>query len=268
MECSDGARINSTCALYNASYTVQFMYTGGVQSTNITSLDYISRLDYKGALRLHDDEALALGSFSYGAIWMAMIQQLTSMTITKPVSTGDRQRPLIGSRNTQHFSRSLSSLPLLPNEYGSNKTLSSWFEELSQNITLSLFGASELWSNQSQKVNATIFEAVNVYEYNALHLLTSYGIGATVALIGIIVGFHAYRFNDYTTYDDSFSTVLRATRNEDLNSVVEEQLADSRVQSRVRLQYGLIGGGKGRGVLSLGLPGTVTPLKRGALSSR
>lgn len=61
----------------------------------------------------------------------------------------------------------------------------------------------------------TTSEPINVYTYDPKNLFISYGIALFFALIANILGALAYVSNG-VSHDNSFSSIVRATRNPDL----------------------------------------------------
>jgi hypothetical protein len=108
-----------------------------------------------------------------------------------------------------------------------NATVRAPFEELFQNITLSLFSSDQYLLNtsdptQAAKAPTPIIIAtlpVNKYSYNAFSLLTAYGVALLGEIICLTIGFYALRMNR-KAYTNDFSTIMRATRRSELDALV------------------------------------------------
>lgn len=67
--------------------------------------------------------------------------------------------------------------------------------------------------------NVTVWTAQNEYSYNPRNLYIAYGIGVFITIVVVIVGFVCI-YTSSQSYGASFSTILRATRNEKLDELV------------------------------------------------
>lgn len=66
----------------------------------------------------------------------------------------------------------------------------------------------------------TVYTAPNTYVYDSFDLLLAYGVGILSTILCAIVGLHAFIVND-ASYQNTFSTFLRATKDEDFQAVRE-----------------------------------------------
>lgn len=124
-------------------------------------------------------------------------------------------------------------------KYGSTKTYySSWnllfinwslvntaarqLEQILQNITLSLMSNSTFLSNASQAspISVNLLNIINVFSYNALDLWLVYGCAIFCAAVCAVIGFLAAQRNG-ATYNNSFSTIVRITRNPSINALIK-----------------------------------------------
>ncbi|KAI5464468.1 hypothetical protein BGZ63DRAFT_503248 [Mariannaea sp. PMI_226] len=93
-----------------------------------------------------------------------------------------------------------------------NKSVSELIEELSRNVTLSLFSAEKILSLNENKAVVNTTSGVNMYVYNTRILVLTYAAVWLLSLLGVIVGCVAY-FQNGVSYDSSFSTFMLTTRN-------------------------------------------------------
>ncbi|MCJ1268563.1 hypothetical protein MMC22_008451 [Lobaria immixta] len=261
---------NFTCALYNTSYSVDFAFNGGVQSTNIKSINYIEPMRWCRGVPGNDSIHSSLyGVMAYQAIWVALSQQLVGTLGSRPNSR-IMQIPLIASK--WNISTSTAYM-------AGNRTLDVLIEELAQNITLSLFSNSDLWNqNNTTPTTVTIGEKVNIYTYRCQNILISYITAVVFALIGTAVGLISLIINErsYRT-PSSFSAILCTTRNHDLDELVgarslgAEPLDQSLANTRLR--FGTVDSirsdsSASTGHTAFGLSNAVSPITRAsALSS-
>lgn len=66
----------------------------------------------------------------------------------------------------------------------------------------------------------TTSERVNVYAYRTKNLFLAYGIALAVALFAIVLGMLAYISNG-VSHNNSFSSIVRATRNLEFSRLVD-----------------------------------------------
>lgn len=70
--------------------------------------------------------------------------------------------------------------------------------------------------------NVTTAEPINVYAYHPKNLFLAYGIALFLAIIAVILGLCAYLSNG-VSHSNSFSSIVRATRNPDLLAFDQHQ---------------------------------------------
>ncbi|KAK5996953.1 hypothetical protein PT974_02301 [Cladobotryum mycophilum] len=170
----------------------------------------------------------------------------------------------------------LSTLVLPPDikALARNKSVGELVEELSRNVTLSLFSADKVLSENGTEAMVNTTFAVNVYSYNRRNLLITYAATFVASFIGVLIGCIAYVKNG-VSYDSSFSVIMLTTRNQSLDklamghSMGAKPLAED-VQ-KAELKFGLLldsdkegpGGVKLRRV-GFGFKNTVLPLQKAA----
>jgi hypothetical protein len=139
---TDTGRTDTKCQLYNASYSVKFVYSDGEQSTDLQSVVYSDLISYTPT---PDDAAnpstLSHPAFSYQAIGMALYQQIVGYGSSAGFTTRIHWTSLAAASDIQivlsHSNPNETNLGL-ENLLASNRTVGALIEELSHNITISL----------------------------------------------------------------------------------------------------------------------------------
>jgi hypothetical protein len=78
----------------------------------------------------------------------------------------------------------------------STKTIPRLIEELSQNITVSLFASDGHLTEKGTSTSVTVFETVNIYHFNQEALLITYGVAVFITVVCIVAGLLARRSNN------------------------------------------------------------------------
>ncbi|PMD39349.1 hypothetical protein L207DRAFT_491356 [Hyaloscypha variabilis F] len=99
-----------------------------------------------------------------------------------------------------------------------NGTLLRAIEDLANNVTISMLSSSSLASLDEVPRKITTSNTINVYQYDPLYLLLSYGIGLLYTFLAVVVGLCSLHFNG-ASHSISFSSILATTRNLDLDSL-------------------------------------------------
>ncbi|KAK6065248.1 hypothetical protein SCUP515_11304 [Seiridium cupressi] len=128
-----------------------------------------------------------------------------------------------------------------------NKSVGQLIEELSRNVTLSLFSADKILSLDNTITMVTTTANVNVYSYNRQNLILTYAITFALALLGLIAGCVAYLQNG-VSYDNSFSAFMLTTRNKRLDELAKgRSMGAMPLENEVKkteLSFGLLQGDK------------------------
>lgn len=142
---------NITCVLYNASYSADFAFNGGVQSIKIKNIDFLEPMKWNIGVITPDmfapfGVAPEYAVISYQAVWVALTQQLIGTLGSDPEKTRISQTPLVATKDLGGWAAaSVGDIPPSIASIVGNRTLDALIEELAQNITLSLFSVSYLW---------------------------------------------------------------------------------------------------------------------------
>ncbi|KAL2831743.1 hypothetical protein BDW59DRAFT_124417 [Aspergillus cavernicola] len=209
------------CAMYNASYTVDFDFNLGEQNVQIVNRTVLNRVLPVTELFEPPVPANQNELFGYTAIMTALNEILVGTCFTWPENCVE----------TQIFSTSLAnSKELWPMVYGSDvpaptdlPPLAQVAAQMGENITLSFFGNSYFLQNssQSQPINVTFYENDTYYLYSQKNLLIAYGVAVFVSLLCVMAGLLTM-WDNGVAFTDSFSTILRATRNKKFDEIVPE----------------------------------------------
>ena len=132
---------SSSCQLYNASYRVQFDYSEGQQRIQIKNVSYNDPIPAL-AITYQDPFRSPQESFTYQAIAIALYQQIVGYIYFSGTTTRYQQTLLAAANDVKRYS-DLDLDPGLRSLYVRNLTMGQLIEELSQNITLSLFSVPE-----------------------------------------------------------------------------------------------------------------------------
>ncbi|KAL3458470.1 hypothetical protein BJX64DRAFT_224225 [Aspergillus heterothallicus] len=236
------------CAMYNASYAVDFSWLNGEQSVEIANRQLLNRVFPYWELSPQPAPANEGEMLAYTAIMSALNNLLVGICFSFP------QR----CSSTQIFSTSLAnSKELWPMVYGSDEPVPDGLRPLAEvaasmadNLTLSFFSESYFLQNssQSQPHNITVLSNEVLYRYSQKNLFIAYGVSIFISLLCVIAGLLSM-WDNGIAFSDSFSTILRATRNPKFDEIVPldsttgsdpppESLARTRVQwvpSRISL---------------------------------
>ncbi|CAF3623873.1 hypothetical protein SNK05_007562 [Fusarium graminearum] len=210
------------CELYNSSYSINFTFDNGLQDIKykIEKQNGVSILDagecrFKKQLPSCNPVTAylslmnAIGAMLVGATWNignnVSAAQRTTIGITTLIESPDM--------HSFHYEKPKSTIKYMP--------MGETLEELFTNVTISLFSNSEFLQNNTAASYGPItrFSAQNAFSYDPRNLFIAYGIGILFSFIVVIYGLLCIKTAS-ASYKDSFSTILRTTRNHDLDTVV------------------------------------------------
>ena len=151
---SRGGWKNFTCILHNTSYSADFSFNGGVQSTKLKNIEYLEPMKWYIGVPTPDfledssyGNAPRYAVMSYQAVWVALNQQLIGTLSSNPQGTRILQTPLIGSKDLGDWASFTfgGGIPPSVSSIAGNRSLDVLIEEMARNITLSLFSTASLW---------------------------------------------------------------------------------------------------------------------------
>ncbi|KAL4786620.1 hypothetical protein BJX76DRAFT_95580 [Aspergillus varians] len=206
------------CGIYNASYEVNFNFTNGIQSTEITDLEVHDRvLNHEQHVMPAPPNEDQL--FAYTAMMRVLRDLLEGRCNSNPstcVFTQVYSTALVNSKQIWELVNYSSNA-----SYGDSlPSILDVASELGRNITLSLFG-NPYFLNQSAgpMVNVTIHPNRTEYVYSQRNLLIAYGVSVFVSLLCVIAGLLTM-WDNGMAFTESLTTIVRATRNPKFNELV------------------------------------------------
>ncbi|KAI6263723.1 hypothetical protein MCOR27_002085 [Pyricularia oryzae] len=255
-----------SCSLYNATYKVRFTFRDGVQSTIFdrpTIPPSAAPLQIKGFYWTD----FAPSELAYMSMFQAVTRRLLvarlSIGSTGILNGDDTSGILLTSVAACDEFPSISSDALLVNQTEPwmcpSGSVARAVEDLWHNVTLSTL-SSRVFGRKRTSVQAEVEMTRNFYSYEAVLLWQAYSVAIVAALVCVVVGMHSYVANGYSA-SNSFSTILLATRNPDLDCLLSGKDA-----ARARLRYGVVAksaDGEGLDHAAFGLVQTVEPSGRG-----
>ncbi|KAJ4855368.1 uncharacterized protein T069G_10926 [Trichoderma breve] len=195
------------CVLTDTEYNTRFFYSTSEQAQRIDpeySFKWTEEDVYGSYFTLADALANLLGG-AVRVIGKGIMAFKTHVTDTA----------IFGALNAELTNNTSSGL--LPKSLAQdsralarNKTVGELIEELSRNITLSVFSLDQMLMYNDTMVR--ISSDVNVYSYNRRVLIITYAVVFLVTLIALLIGGAAY-FKNGVSHQLSFSTFMSTTRN-------------------------------------------------------
>jgi hypothetical protein len=212
------------CELYNSSYSINFTFDNGLQDIkyDIEKLNGVSILDAgmcrEGKQFHHCNPGTAylslmnaMGDLLLGATWRSpWVTNINAAQRTRIGST-----TLVESPDMHHLYREKPKSPIKYMSMGDT------LEELFANVTISIFSDVQFLQNDTVASYGPItrFSAQNAFSYEPRNLFIAYGIGILFSMIIVIYGLLCIR-SASASYANSFSTIVRTTRNPGLDAVV------------------------------------------------
>lgn len=215
------------CDFINTAYHVRVSYTNHQQSTEIIRHNYISDIQipaevWGGGINGDTPDAYTI---AVASLYSYLVGQLQGTISRDP-------REIIRS-NTN-----LASIPTLVHDYTGqmgvgqedpyipNLKLGPLLEELSRNISISLISQQRLDTTAIAITTCATYKTLTVWIFHPSPLVFSYSLALIASILSLIVGGQAL-FASGVARDKSFSSIVRSTRNQDLDllSTGEEDLA-------------------------------------------
>ncbi|KAL7941455.1 hypothetical protein V8C42DRAFT_335183 [Trichoderma barbatum] len=214
------------CGLYNSSYDVDLSFENGKQAIKVRNLTRLNPVSVATTAGQGDHTIPAV---AYVSIMDALGGMLMGKIIAtrygslQPVRTQVFSTVLTQAHEMQYLQRGFGETSILGEKTGitTNLTIIETLEQLVSNITLSLFSNPELLRSLDNSTlgNVTAWTPLNEYSYNPRNLYAAYGTGIFATLAVVIVGL-AFIGASSHSYRSSFSTILRTTRNKELDILV------------------------------------------------
>ncbi|PTD02245.1 hypothetical protein FCULG_00012106 [Fusarium culmorum] len=226
----DGLRFNGDtywanktieCQLYNSSFAINFTFNNGQQNIRYKSkqLNRVATLDPSTSHKMDRNYRRATEAYLslMGAMGQFLLGRLTTYTNGSPVSAQTQIRSSVLMDTNEMYNLKEGR----PESMIGNISMSDALEDLFTNFTISLFSHPRFLQNSSAATNlpVTYSTAQNAFSYEPRNLLAAYGVGLLLAWAIVIVGLLCIK-SASASYGSSFSTILRTTRNPDIDKIV------------------------------------------------
>ncbi|KPI37348.1 uncharacterized protein AB675_10331 [Cyphellophora attinorum] len=194
------------CRLYNATYVVDFLYESSRQTSNCSIIEWINPV----ATRLNECPGeCANDIITYAAVMSAF------------------GKLLVGNSKVNSDLNLVTWMTnyLITNiDWDRAETTQRGLEQLFQNLTVSLMSEADLLkdASQTEPIKAQVVSYPIVYSYDRRDLLLPYGLGLVSAVACCLVGLHAFHVNGLASFQNQFSTYLRAIREDVWQGVFED----------------------------------------------
>ncbi|OBS23159.1 hypothetical protein FPOA_03715 [Fusarium poae] len=248
-ELSRRANKSIECQLYNSSFALNFTFNNGQQNVRYRTekINPVASFDTKMCRDMDPDYCSA--THAYISI-MATVGQFLIGTLTRShygslfsTQTQIRSSVLMDTKEMQALNEDT------PESMIGNISMSDALEDLFTNVTISLFSNTRLLQNSTAASRGpiTYSSAQNAFQYEPRNLFIAYGTGLLLSSVIVIFGLLCIK-SASASYETCFSTILRTTRNPDLDIIVpaaETTGAEplSKQLSNVRLVLRRQGGG-------------------------
>ncbi|KAL4872318.1 hypothetical protein BDV12DRAFT_193756 [Aspergillus spectabilis] len=207
------------CAMYNASYIVNFTWTNGEQSTEIVDRKVLNRVLPVTERTPYPAPANENEMLSYTAIMNVLNNIFVGICFSYPQRCASSQVFSTSLTNTKEMYRMVFGSDAQPQT--ELIPLAQAAAQMGDNITLSFFSNPFYLQNstQAQRINVTVYENETLYHYSQRNLFIGYGVSVFVSLLCVITGLLTM-WDNGIAFNDSLSTVLRATRNQEFDDIV------------------------------------------------
>ncbi|KAH6990545.1 hypothetical protein BKA56DRAFT_210142 [Ilyonectria sp. MPI-CAGE-AT-0026] len=215
------------CGLYNSSYVVDFAFENGQQDVtvrNMTRINGVTSSTMSDGLNLDVPKVAATAIFQVLSNLLVGTLTYSQYGFITATNTHITSTILMQTLEMKRLAQSTIGLDGEPTEEQSlaNMTMSKALEQVVTNTTLSLFSNSFFLQNET---TASIGEvkvrtSQNEYVYKPRNLAIAYGISASLTFSVVVIGFVCIWVSSLS-FGSSFSTILRTTRNPELDTLLE-----------------------------------------------
>ncbi|KAH7186164.1 uncharacterized protein B0J16DRAFT_305840 [Fusarium flagelliforme] len=215
-----GGRANKTieCQLYNATYSANITFDNGLQDIKYKTekLNGVSVYDTRDCVSKPGSRCNPVTAYLTIMAAMGTIVVGTQRDGGFTERTRISQTVLLDSPDMH-----MTYYDEKPKSLIGNLSMPYALEQLFENVTTSLLSDSQFLNNDTTASRGPItrFSAQNAFSYEPRNLFIAYGIGILFSLIVVIFGFLCIK-SASASYTNSFSTILRTTRNTDLDTIV------------------------------------------------
>jgi hypothetical protein len=223
------------CSLHDAFYAVSFFFENGKQSIKVSDYRILDPVHISEG-NLFTGKSFALSN-SRDRSYFAVMDLLGEMLTGTMWHVSNNGMYIPESNSSDHtrvletnlaFSQELS--PLYGGFTGSSSPpyetrlfpLAPMIEELVQNMTITMLTVPELLNTQGNSTRMSVTTFYNVYNYNWERLALAYAIAIGLTFIAVLIGMYII-ISTGSSYSNRFSTILRMSRYEELDMLIEEQ---------------------------------------------
>lgn len=256
-----------SCSLEDTLFSVTFNATGNVQTVNHPySFQYTGKSLNDG----HYVHGQVMSNWLHGVLW-GMFQGMVSVRTRITETSLYAALKTNGKKTSTADGISEDAIPAAEKALTRGLTMGQLIEELSRNLTLSLFSADRTWSPLGANTTVNVAVNTNIYAYNVGNLALAYGLAIVVTIISVIIGLGALVVNG-VSHGTSFSSIMCSTRNKTLdNMTIGYSLAAEPLSKEVLdtdLKFGLLPESReDHGLIrrvGFGVPHEVDTLRKGA----
>ncbi|CAG1963029.1 unnamed protein product [Fusarium graminearum] len=211
------------CELYNSSFATNFSFDNGQQNISYTSkkLNPVAfPSDFRSIAMFGSDHWTTKGAYlslmnAMGQLVLGTVINFGSSNTTNAIQTLIRSSSLMDTKEMYAFKKGR------PESMNGNISMSDALEDLFTNLTISLFSHPRFLQNSSaaSRVPVTYSSAQNEFSYEPRNLLVAYGVGLFLAWAIVIIGLLCIK-SASASYGSSFSTILRTTRNPEIDKII------------------------------------------------
>ncbi|EWG50755.1 hypothetical protein FVEG_09890 [Fusarium verticillioides 7600] len=217
------------CALYNSSYAVNFTFDNGQQNISYKSKRLNGVRSSDAGLNEDNDS----DRFNAAVAYIALMDSLGKLLlgnlgishygVMQPIQTQIMSSVLMDAKEMQVLGgvNAVTDRPEVPDSVIGNISMADALEQLFKNATISLFSNSRLLQNDTAAShgNITYLTTQIAFSYEPRNLFIAYGLGLLASLIIVIIGLLCIK-SASASYAATFSTILRTTRNPDIDTIV------------------------------------------------
>ncbi|KAH7173160.1 uncharacterized protein B0J16DRAFT_405450 [Fusarium flagelliforme] len=209
------------CQLYNSAYALNYTFSNDQQHVHYETKK-INTVGYMNGKRCDiQDLSLCSASHAYLSLMDAMGHFVRGTLFRSdlggidPKETQIKSSVLMETKELQALNEDTSYSSI------GNISMADALEELFLNFTISLFSNQKFVQNKTAATPGpiTYSSTQNEFAYEPRNLIIAYGVGFLLTLVIVIFGLLCIRPAS-ASYGSSFSTILRTTRNPDLDTVV------------------------------------------------
>ncbi|KAJ3546933.1 hypothetical protein NM208_g1768 [Fusarium decemcellulare] len=219
------------CQLYNSSFAINFTFTNGQQDISYESkrLNEVSTTNAMNCQDLNPSRCTSVIAYvslidALGKLLLGSLQ-ITHYGAISPIQTQVMSSVLMDFKEMQTLRtvnmQSLSDHSKTPASVIRNASMADALEQIFTNATISLFSNSNFLQNDTAASQGpiTYLSPQNAFSYEPHNLFIAYGLGILVSTTIIIVGLLCIK-SASASYESSLSTILRTTRNPELDAMI------------------------------------------------